>query len=85
MAAMDALNGASKAVSEALSRSTAYAADNKAVTAIAGLGAVAGIAYWLNRRKSGYHSKPTSFELTGGSLAKDKVKDEVRLCGQGCS
>lgn len=54
----------SSGVQEALAASAAYVQDNKAVAAIAAVGSVAGIAYWLSFRKGGYHSKPTGFELS---------------------
>ncbi len=64
---------------EALSRSAAYVQDNKTASVIAGVGALAGVTYFLTRKRKGYHSKPTSFELSGGSLGKGEVEDSVRL------
>ncbi|GAB4820962.1 hypothetical protein N2152v2_008008 [Parachlorella kessleri] len=64
--------------SEAFDRSAAYVQDNRTASVIAGVGAVASITYLLTRKRRGYHSKPTSFELSGGSLDRAEVEDSVK-------
>ncbi|PRW05872.1 24-methylenesterol C-methyltransferase 2 [Chlorella sorokiniana] len=53
-----------------------WAEDNR-VLAAAAVGTGLGAALWLYRR-SGYHKKPSSFELSGGAVDASKVKDTVK-------
>lgn len=66
-----------QAVNEAFSRSAAFVQDNKTVSVVAGATAAAGIAYLWQRSYNRRMRKPSGFEISGGSLARDKVKDEV--------
>jgi 24-methylenesterol C-methyltransferase len=55
---------------------TSYAAEHKTQVAVgAGCVSVAILGRWLYKR-SDYKAKPSSLELSGGSISRDKVKDE---------
>lgn len=72
-----------QSVSDALASASGFVQDNKAASIAAGIGAGLGVAFYANKLWHRAHRRPSSFEITGGSLARDKVKDEVRCARWG--
>lgn len=71
------LSGVMDKLSSAASNAISYAKDEKNTAVVAGGGAaVALLAGLAMMRRSDYKRKPTTFELSGGSISKDKVKKE---------
>lgn len=55
--------------------------DNKSTVLLAlagGASAIAALGYLATRSSKGYKRKPSSFEISGGAVDAEKVKDTVR-------
>ncbi len=75
---MSTLKAAVEALSAAGSSAVGFSQENKTAVAIAGgLTGLAAVAYFYNRSR--YQKKPSTFELSSGSIERSKFHDSVRM------
>jgi len=69
-----------KLLSESVDKVVSYVKDEKNLAVVAGgAGALTLLGALAIKSRGDYKRKPGSFELSGGSIAKDKVKDEFTI------
>jgi 24-methylenesterol C-methyltransferase len=78
---MDHLNHATQQLEHAFQRCSDYANENRRVVVIGGVVAVA-ISGLLFRRRDSYQKKPSTSQLSGGSIDKRRIKNEMDAYSQ---